>query len=91
MTRQTSHKNRRGHADNLRRQGFKVYRWFKDVPVSLETATGLQKRGLRITDETPVAAYVLSGDAARTYCLFAVDDPALKPIKKRQQSGGGAS
>jgi hypothetical protein len=80
----TSHKNKRGDAESLRKQGFTVYRWFKDVPPNLATATALNRKGLKVTDETPVADYVLSGDAGKRYCLFRVDDPTLKPIAKRR-------
>lgn len=82
MTRQTSHNNKRGYAELLRKQGFTVYRWFRDVPPTLATATSLKKQGLSITDETPIAAYVLSGDAKRTYCLFSVNDSTLKQKRK---------
>jgi hypothetical protein len=81
--RQTSIINKRGTADALRSKGFTVYRYFADVPPTLATATTLGKQGLRITDETPIIAYVLSGDANRTYCLFKIDDPTLKQKRRR--------
>lgn len=85
MPRQTSIINKRGTAEVLRSRGFKVYRYFKDVPAELATAASLKKQGLRITDETAIVAYVLSGDCNRSYCLFSVTDPTLKQIQPRNK------
>lgn len=78
MKRQTSRKLIRGDAALMRKQGYTVYRWFKDVPSTLATANTLKKQGLLVTDETPVVDYVLSGHANRAYCLFSVEDATLK-------------